>query len=76
MVEALKSLDAQNKKVLILTSETDENFLLSFRNLPNVLGYTFNDMNTYDIVNSGVLFLMESAATKIAEDYKELNATN
>lgn len=74
MVDALKSLDAEYKKVLILTGDADDNFLLSFRNLPNVLGYQFNDMNTYDIMNSGVLFLMESAANRIAEDYKEINA--
>jgi large subunit ribosomal protein L4 len=73
VAEALKALDAQNKKVLILTSEVDDNLLLSFRNLPNVTGYPFTDMNTYDIVNSRVLFLMESAANRIAEDFKELN---
>lgn len=71
---ALKGLNANNKKVLILTGEPDNNFLLSFRNIPNVTGYPFNDMNTYDIINSGVLFLTESAAKSIAEDAKEASA--
>src|SRR5687768_12214245 len=63
----LKSLNAGNKKVLVLTADNnDENLFLSFRNLPNVLGYQFNDMNTYDIVNSNVVLITESAAKQIA----------
>src|SRR3982750_3793570 len=53
----LKTLQAGNKKVLVLTGEQEDNFRLSFRNLPNVKGYQFNDMNTYDIVNSNVIVL-------------------
>src|SRR6201991_3795090 len=48
----LKVLKAADKKVLFLTAEANEandNLFLSYRNLPNVLGYKFNDMNTYDI---------------------------
>lgn len=71
----LKSLKAENKKVLVLTGdEQDQNFMLSLRNLPNVLGYEFRDMNTYDIVNSHVVLLTESAAKSIAEDAKELSS--
>jgi large subunit ribosomal protein L4 len=70
----LKNLNAANKKVLILTGEAEDNFRLSFRNLPNVQGYQFNDMNTYDIVNSNVLLLTESAVKKIAEDIKEFSS--
>src|SRR5215203_6937221 len=42
----LKSLQADRKKVLVLTSDDNANFYRSFRNLPNVQGYQFNDMNT------------------------------
>ncbi len=70
----LKNLNADRKKVLILTSENNEKLQLSFRNLPNVLGYQFNDMNTYDIVNSHFVVLTESAAKAIAEDVKEISA--
>jgi large subunit ribosomal protein L4 len=69
----LKSLTAGNKKVLVLTGEQENNFRLSFRNLPNVTGYQFNDMNTYDIVNSNVVLLTESAVKKIVEDVKEVS---
>lgn len=70
----LKNLNAGNKKVLILTAGLDTNLILSFRNLPNVKGYQFNDMNTYDIINSNVLLLTESAVKAIAEDVKEISA--
>jgi large subunit ribosomal protein L4 len=69
----LKSLKAGHKKVLVLTGEQENNFRLSFRNLPNVTGYQFNDMNTYDIVNSNVVLLTESAVKKIVEDVKEVS---
>ena len=70
----LKSLNAGKKKVLVLTGEQDDNFRLSFRNLPNVQGYEFRDMNTYDIVNSNVVVITESAAKSIAEDVKEFSS--
>jgi large subunit ribosomal protein L4 len=70
----LKSLKAAEKKVLFLTAEANEkndNLFLSYRNLPNVLGYRFNDMNTYDIVNSGLVVVTEAAVNQINEDLKE-----
>jgi len=70
----LKSLNADKKKVLILTADLDANLHLSYRNLPNVLGYQFNDMNTYDIVNSNLVLITESAAKAIVEDVKEISA--
>lgn len=70
----LKGLKADDKKVLFLTPETNEvvdNVYLSFRNMPNVLGYQFHNMNTYDIVNSNVVVLTESALNQINEDLKD-----
>jgi large subunit ribosomal protein L4 len=70
----LQSMQADTKKVLVLTSDFEPNTLLAFRNLPNVLGYQFNDMNTYDIVNSNLVLITESAAKAIADDVKEISA--
>ena len=67
-VAILKVLKADEKKVLFLTPEYNSNLFLSYRNLPNVAGYQFHDMNTYDIVNSDVLVFTESAVKKIVED--------
>lgn len=67
-VGILKGLKADNKKVLFLTPEYNTNVYLSYRNLANVAGYQFHDMNTYDIVNSDVLVFTESAVKKIVDD--------
>lgn len=72
-VGILKNLKAHNKKVLLLTADYNENLFLSLRNIPNVQGYQFQDMNTYDIVNSNTIVVTESAVKLIAEDVKELN---
>jgi large subunit ribosomal protein L4 len=69
-VAILKGIKADEKKVLFLTPEYNTNIFLSYRNLPNVAGYQFHDMNTYDIVNSDVLVFTESAVKKIVEDVK------
>jgi large subunit ribosomal protein L4 len=74
VADILRNLKADNKKVLILTSDQEDNFRLSFRNLPKVTGYQFNDMNTYDIVNSNVVLITESAAKLIVDDVKEIGS--
>jgi len=70
-VAILKGINADNKKVLFLTPEYNSNVYMSYRNLSNVAGYQFHDMNTYDIVNSDVLLFTESAVKKITEDINE-----
>jgi len=70
----LKTLQAANRKLLVLTGDQENNFRLSFRNIPNVKGYQFNDMNTYDIVNSNLVLITESAANLIIADVKEIGS--
>jgi large subunit ribosomal protein L4 len=70
----LKNLKLEDKKILLLTADVDPNIHLSYRNLPAVMGYQFNDMNTYDIMNSNVVLITESAVKMIAEDVKEVEA--
>lgn len=70
----LKTLKAANRKLLVLTGDQENNFRLSFRNIPNVKGYQFNDMNTYDIVNSNLVLITESAANLIIADVKEIGS--
>lgn len=74
VISILNNLNAGNKKVLVLTGGEEDNFRLSFRNLPKVKGYPFQDMNTYDIVNSNLVLITESAAKAIVEDVKEVSA--
>lgn len=73
-ISVLKALNADKKKVLFLAPEENETLHLSFRNLPNVQGYQFTDMNTYDIVNADVVVITESTVNTIAEDVKEVSA--
>jgi len=73
-VTILKGLKADNKKVLFLTESKDDNLYLSFRNLENVQGYAFNDMNTYDIVNADVVVITEGSVKSIVDDVKEISA--
>lgn len=70
-VDILKSLKYDGKKVLFLTADQNCNLFLSFRNLPNVQGYVYNDMNTYDIVNSDVVVFTEASVKAIAEEMTE-----
>ena len=53
----LKKLDVNDKKILIITNNIDNNFLLSSRNLKNVNLVNVDSFSTYDIVNSGYLLI-------------------
>jgi len=74
VVSILKSLKAEGKKVLFLIGDDNNNLHLSIRNMPNVQGYQFNDMNTYDIVNAEVIVITEASVKAIAEEVKEMSA--
>lgn len=67
-VEILSNLKVADKKTLFVSPEYNDNVDLSIRNVPSVLGVLLSDINTYDIVNSEVLVLTESAAKIFAED--------
>ena len=64
-VTLVKNLGLTDKKVLFLTSEVNKNLILSGRNLPKANVELASDVNTYDILNSQVLVLLESSVAKI-----------
>jgi large subunit ribosomal protein L4 len=70
-VDILGSLKVADKKVMFIQPEYNDNVELSLRNVPSVLGVLLSDINTYDIVNSEVLVLTESAAKIFAEEETE-----
>jgi large subunit ribosomal protein L4 len=70
LVQILGNLKVADKKALFVTPEYNDNVELSLRNVPSVLGVLLSDINTYDIMNSEVLVLTESAAKIFAEDEK------
>jgi len=61
-VDILGNLKVTDKKILFIQPEYNDNLDLSIRNIPTVLGVLLSDINTYDIMNSEVLVLTESAA--------------
>jgi large subunit ribosomal protein L4 len=65
--DILSSLKVGEKKAMLVLSEPNNNVELSTRNIPTILSVVFKDMNTYDIVNSEVLVLTESAVKVFAE---------
>ena len=64
----LNSLKVADRKSLFVMAEPNDNVALSMRNVASVLGVSLSDMNTYDIVNSDVLVLTESAAKIFSEE--------
>jgi large subunit ribosomal protein L4 len=65
-MDILKSLKVADKKMMFIHSEYNDNVYMSLRNVPSVLGVQLSDLNTYDILNSEVLVLTESAANVFA----------
>jgi large subunit ribosomal protein L4 len=69
-VDILGNLKVADKKIMFIQPEYNDNVTLSLRNVPSVLGVLLSDINTYDIVNSEVLVLTESAAKIFADNEK------
>src|SRR5258705_2195620 len=67
-IDILDNLKVADKKVMFIQPEYNDNVELSLRNVPSVLGVLLSDINTYDIVNSEVLVLTESAAKIFSEE--------
>ncbi len=72
--QILKNLQVDNKKSMFVVAEPSDNIELSLRNIPSVLGVALSDLNTYDIVNSDVLVLTESAAKIFSEEENSVEA--
>ena len=69
-IDILGNLNVADKKIMFIQPEYNDNVELSLRNVPSVLGMLLSDINTYDIVNSEVLILTESAAKIFSEEEK------
>ena len=67
MLNALKSLELDEKKVLVIMDELTEQVILASRNLANVLLMEPAEINVLDIVNADVL-LMNKQAVKVVEE--------
>ena len=70
MLNALKSLELTEKKVLVIMDELTENVILASRNLANVLLMEPAEINVLDIVNADVLLMDKQALTDVEEALK------
>ncbi len=61
VVNILKQLELANKKVLMVTGDTNKNLFLSSRNLQRSKVLSASEINTYDILNAQNLVLEEGA---------------
>ncbi len=64
-IDLLSNLNLQNKKTLLITSQTDKNIYLSSRNIPNTKVLPAEEINTYDLLNADNLIITENATKTI-----------
>jgi large subunit ribosomal protein L4 len=64
----LSNINVAGKKTLFVITDYNDNLYLSLRNVPKVTGSLLADVNTYDLINSDVLVLTESAAKIFSEE--------
>jgi large subunit ribosomal protein L4 len=67
-MSVLTNLNLTGKKALVVIPDYNDNLYLSLRNVPSVIGTLLADVNTYDLINSDVLVLTESAAKIFSEE--------
>ena len=70
MVEVLNSLNINDKKVLIVVKELDDNLILASRNLSNIILLAAEEINVLDIVATDVMVVTEEALKEIEEVLK------
>jgi large subunit ribosomal protein L4 len=70
-MNAMNSIKVGEKKLMFVLPEYNDNLYRSIRNVPSVIGVLLSDINTYDIMNSEVLVLTESAAKIFAAAEEE-----
>lgn len=67
MLNILSNLKLDDKKVLIIVDELNENLILATRNIANVMLLETSEINTLDVVSADVLVMTEAAAKTIGE---------
>lgn len=64
-VELLGHFDLSDKKTLLVIPESNDNIMLSARNLQKAKVISANSLNTYDILNANKLLIAESSIKEI-----------
>ena len=64
-IELLGHFDLNDKRTLVVLPESNENIMLSARNLQKAKVINANSLNTYDILNANKLLIAESSMKEI-----------
>lgn len=67
MVEVLNAVAPEQRKTLLVTSDKDQNVLLSARNLEKVTVRTAAELNALDVLNAVRVLVQEDAVSKLEE---------
>lgn len=67
-IKFLDSFEANGLKSVLVTADMNKNVVLSGRNIPGIRVSAASAINTYDLVNSDILFIQVSAVEKINEN--------
>lgn len=70
MFDVIKALNLDTKKTLLLTPTNDKILYLSGRNIPTLNILEARNASTYDILNSNILLLQESALELINKKFE------
>jgi large subunit ribosomal protein L4 len=70
-VSILNSFDINGKKILLLTGKTDVNVYKSGRNIPKINVMEASKASAYNILNSQLLILQETAVEEIVKTFRE-----
>lgn len=67
--DILNGLKLTDKKSLLVTADKEQEVLVSSRNVPRTCVMRAQDLNTYQVLNNGVLVLCEGAVEKINQTF-------
>ncbi len=68
-VNILNNLGVADQKCILVTPDYEKEVLLSSRNLPNSVVARAEDLNTYQVMNTGTLIISEGSVEKIKETF-------
>ena len=67
----LTNLEQENKKTLLILTDSNKNIILSSRNLKKSKVVSVSSLNTYDLMNANKLMFLESSIKEIEKNYKK-----
>ena len=68
-LDILTNFGLQDNKTLLVLSQSNDNILLSSRNLKKARVVLASELNTYDVMNTNKLMLLESSIKEIEKNF-------